>query len=83
MATHVGTSGLVKVGGTTVGEVIGFSIDETQDTVLLYQQIENERYCLLFKFGLLYIAFSLVMILLAVWIALWYGLSVARRLARL
>ena len=25
MATHVGTSGLVKVGGTTVGEVIGFS----------------------------------------------------------
>ena len=33
MATHVGTSGLVKVGGTTVGEVIGFSIDETQDTV--------------------------------------------------
>ena len=33
MATHVGTSGLVKVGSTTVGEVIGFSIDETQDTV--------------------------------------------------
>ena len=33
MATHVGTSGLVKVGGQTVGEVIGFSIDETQDTV--------------------------------------------------
>ena len=27
MATHVGTSGLVKVGGTTVGEVIGFSIN--------------------------------------------------------
>ena len=33
MATHVGTSGLVKVGGTTVGEVIGFSIDAPQDTL--------------------------------------------------
>ena len=48
-------------------------LDETQDTVLLYQQIENERYGLLFKFGLLYIAFSLVMILIAVWIALWFA----------
>ena len=26
MATHVGTSGLVKVGGTTVGEVIGLDL---------------------------------------------------------
>ena len=48
-------------------------LDETQDTVLLYQQIENERYGLLFKFGLLYIAFSVVMILIAVWMALWFA----------
>ena len=48
-------------------------LDETQDTVLLYQQIENERYGLLFKFGLLYIAFSIVMILIAVWMALWFA----------
>ena len=33
MATHVGTSGVVKVGTNAVAEVIGFNIDETNDTV--------------------------------------------------
>lgn len=33
MATHVGTSGVVKVGSDTVAEVTGFTIDETNDTV--------------------------------------------------
>ena len=33
MATHVGTSGVVKVGANAVAEVIGFNIDETNDTV--------------------------------------------------
>lgn len=33
MATHVGTSGVVKVGANTVAEVTGFTIDETNDTV--------------------------------------------------
>ena len=33
MATHVGTSGVVKVGTDTVAEVTGFNIDETSDTV--------------------------------------------------
>ena len=55
-------------------------LDETQDTVLLYQQIENERYGLLFKFGLLYIAFSLVMILIAVWMALWFAEKLSNQL---
>ena len=58
-------------------------LDETQDTVLLYQQIENDRYGLLFKFGLLYIAFSLVMILLAVWIALWFAERLSKPVGRL
>ena len=58
-------------------------LDETQDTVLLYQQIENERYGLLFKFGLLYIAFSLVMILIAVWMALWFAEKLSRPVGRL
>ena len=58
-------------------------LDETQETVLLYQQIENERYGLLFKFGLLYIAFSLVMILIAVWIALWFAERLSKPVGRL
>ena len=33
MATHVGTSGVVKVGANSVAEVTGFTIDETNDTV--------------------------------------------------
>ncbi len=33
MATHVGTSGVVKVGTDAVAEVTGFSIDQTSDTV--------------------------------------------------
>ena len=58
-------------------------LDETQDTVLLYQQIENERYGLLFKFGLLYIAFSVVMILIAVWMALWFAERLSKPVGRL
>ena len=58
-------------------------LDETQDTVLLYRKLENERYGLLFKFGLLYIAFSIVMILIAVWIALWFAERLSKPVGRL
>ena len=33
MATHVGTSGVVKVGSDLVAEVTGFTIDESADVV--------------------------------------------------
>ncbi len=33
MATHVGTSGVVKFGGNAVAEVTGFTLNETNDTV--------------------------------------------------
>jgi len=33
MATHVGTSGVVKVGADAVAEITGFNIDQTSDTV--------------------------------------------------
>jgi|TARA_B100002019_G_scaffold284769_1_gene292879 hypothetical protein len=33
MATHVGTAGVVKVGANAIAEVVGFNIDETNDTV--------------------------------------------------
>ena len=66
------TNRLLYVSRIVDGNILKL-LDETQDTVILYQQIENERYGLLFKFGLLYIAFSLVMILISVWIALWFA----------
>lgn len=33
MATHVGTSGTVKVGSDAIAEVVGFTLNETSDTV--------------------------------------------------
>jgi len=33
MATHVGTAGVVKIGANAVAEVVGFNVDETNDTV--------------------------------------------------
>ena len=33
MATHVGTSGTVKIGSNAVAEVVGFTLNETSDTV--------------------------------------------------
>jgi hypothetical protein len=33
MATHTGVSGVVKLGTDTVAEVVGFNLDETNDTV--------------------------------------------------
>ena len=33
MATHVGTAGVVKIGTNAVAEVVGFNVDETNDTV--------------------------------------------------
>ena len=58
-------------------------LDETQDTVLLYRNLENERFGLLFKFALLYLAFSVVMILIAVWIALWFAERLSKPVGRL
>lgn len=33
MAVHKGSEGIVKIGANTVAEVVGFSVDETCDTV--------------------------------------------------
>ena len=76
------TNRLLYVSRIVDGNILKL-LDETQDTVLLYQQIENERYGLLFKFGLLYIAFSLVMILISVWIALWFAERLSKPVGRL
>lgn len=76
------TNRLLYVSRVVDGNILKL-LDETQDTVLLYQQIENERYGLLFKFGLLYVAFSLIMILISVWIALWFAERLSKPVGRL
>jgi two-component system nitrogen regulation sensor histidine kinase NtrY len=58
-------------------------LDETRETVRLYQQLEAERGRLLFEFGLLYLGFALILILAAVWLGLWFAERLARPVGRL
>jgi two-component system nitrogen regulation sensor histidine kinase NtrY len=58
-------------------------LDETQETVQLYNQLENERGRLLFNFGLIYLGFALILILAAVWLGLWFAERLSRPVGRL
>lgn len=58
-------------------------LDDTQATVLLYQQLENERGRLLFEFALIYLAFALILILAAVWLGMWFAERLANPVGRL
>lgn len=54
------------------GEILSL-LDETKETVRLYQQLESERGRLLFDFVLLYLAFAVILILAAIWLGLWFA----------
>jgi len=58
-------------------------LDDTQQTVVLYNQLERDRGKLLFEFGLLYLGFALILILAAVWLGLWFAERLARPVGRL
>ncbi|WP_434287005.1 ATP-binding protein [Celeribacter sp. SCSIO 80788] len=58
-------------------------LDETQDSIALYNQLESERGRLLFEFGLLYIGFAIILILAATWLGLWFAERLARPIGRL
>ena len=73
---------LLYVSRNVDGKILSL-LDETQDNVLLYNQIEKERSQLLFSFGLIYLAFSLVVILSAVWFALWFAERLSGPVVRL
>lgn len=58
-------------------------LDETKETVRLYQQLEAERGKVLFNFGLLYLGFALILVLAAVWLGLWFAERLSRPIGRL
>ena len=58
-------------------------LDETQETVALYEQLERERGRLLFEFGLLYLGFAVILNLAAIWLALWFAERLSRPVGRL
>ena len=64
------------------GEILSL-LDDTQETVRLYQQLEDDRGRLLFEFALVYLGFALVVILAAMWMGLWFAERLARPVGRL
>ena len=70
------------VGRDVDGEILSL-VDETQETVLLYQQLESERGRVLFEFGLLYLGFAVILILAAIWLGLWFAERLSGPVGRL
>ncbi|MHA1128373.1 MAG: HAMP domain-containing protein, partial [Alphaproteobacteria bacterium] len=64
------------------GEILSL-LDETQQTVSLYNQLENERGRLLFEFALIYLGFALIVILAAVWFGMWFAERLSRPVGHL
>lgn len=58
-------------------------LDETQQTVQLYRQLEAERGRVLFEFALLYLGFAIIMILAALWLGLWFAERLSRPVGQL
>ena len=64
------------------GEILSL-LDETQATISLYNQLEQDRGRVLFNFGLIYIAFAIILILAAIWLGIWFAEGLARPVGRL
>jgi two-component system nitrogen regulation sensor histidine kinase NtrY len=58
------------------GEVLKL-LDETQETVQLYERLESERGNLLLEFAVLYLGFALIVILASIWLGLWFAEQLA------
>ena len=58
-------------------------LDETRDTVRLYEQLEDERHRVLFDFALLYLGFAALVIVAAVLLGLWFAERLSKPIGRL
>ena len=73
---------LLYIARAVDGEILSL-LDETQATIQLYNQLEAERGRVLFNFGLLYLAFAIILILAAVWLGMWFAEGLSRPVGRL
>ena len=64
------------------GQILSL-LDETQTTIQLYNQLERERGRILFNFGLIYLAFAIILILAAIWLGMWFAERLSRPIGRL
>ncbi|MEM7440424.1 MAG: PAS domain-containing sensor histidine kinase [Pseudomonadota bacterium] len=70
------------VSRTVDGEILNL-LDETKETVAVYNQLESERDALLFDLALIYLGFALIVILAAIWVGLWFAERLSRPVGRL
>ncbi|MFN4100953.1 MAG: HAMP domain-containing protein, partial [Pararhodobacter sp.] len=73
---------LLYVARVVDGQILSL-LDDTQQTIQLYNQLEAERGTILFNFALLYIGFALILILAAVWLGMWFAEGLSRPVGRL
>ncbi|WP_415183999.1 ATP-binding protein [Phaeovulum sp.] len=64
------------------GQILSL-LDDTRETVGLYQQLEATRGKVVFEFGLVYFGFALILILAAIWLGLWFAERLSRPIGRL
>jgi two-component system nitrogen regulation sensor histidine kinase NtrY len=64
------------------GEVLAL-LDDTRETVALYERLERERANVLFDFALLYVGFALLVILAAILVGLRFAEGLARPIGQL
>ena len=72
----------VYVSRSVDGEILNL-LDETKETVAIYNQMEGDRDRLLFDLALIYLGFALIVILAAIWLGLWFAERLARPVGRL
>ena len=72
----------VYVTRTVDGAILSL-LNQTTETVALYDQLENDRGRLLFNFGLIYLGFAVILILAAIWLGLWFAERLSRPVGRL
>ncbi|MEM1383341.1 MAG: PAS domain-containing sensor histidine kinase [Pseudomonadota bacterium] len=70
------------VGREVEGDVLRL-LDETRETVKLYERLEQERESILFDFAMIYVGFALLVIIAAVFLGLWFAERLARPVGRL
>lgn len=76
------TDHLLYVSRDVDGEILNL-LDETQETVRVYQQLESQRGQVLFEFALVYLGFAAILILAATWLGMWFAERLARPVGRL
>ncbi|TYB81645.1 PAS domain-containing sensor histidine kinase [Maritimibacter fusiformis] len=73
---------LLYVSRDVDGDVLDL-LDETQETVRFYQQLENQRGQVLFEFGLIYLGFAAILVLAATWLGMWFAERLSAPVGRL